>query len=100
LFIPRKVNTHRYSRPKLNIVTGGARTDKQTLLSFPTVSSEHDRRPHHSHHNEVHRRAEPTILTEHEVKAPRKQKRKKNANKLMESSIASTDLARISREGA
>ncbi|KAG1746777.1 Mus7/MMS22 family-domain-containing protein, partial [Suillus paluster] len=70
------------SRPKLNIVTGGARMgNHQTLLSFPTAFSDHDRRPHHSHHNKVHKRAEPTVPTEHEAKVPRKEKRKKKRKK-------------------
>ncbi|KAG0694427.1 Mus7/MMS22 family-domain-containing protein [Suillus ampliporus] len=64
------------SKPKLNIVTGGARMGNQTLLSFPTVSPDHDR-PHHSHHNKVHKRTEPTMPTEYEAKAPRREKRKK-----------------------
>jgi len=65
------------SRPKLNIVTGGARMGNQTLLSFPTVSSDHDHRSHHSHHNEVHGRTESIIPAEHESKAPRKERRRK-----------------------
>ncbi|KAG1734801.1 Mus7/MMS22 family-domain-containing protein [Suillus lakei] len=63
------------SRPKLNIVTGGARMGNQTLLSFPTVASDHDHRPHHSHRNKV--RTEPTIPAEHEAKALRKKRRRK-----------------------
>ena len=61
-----------HSKSKLNIITGGARGGSQSLLSFPTVSLDRDRRPHHPHH----RRTE-TILTEHEAKASRKEKRKK-----------------------
>ncbi|KAG2068935.1 hypothetical protein BDR04DRAFT_1157335 [Suillus decipiens] len=64
-----------HSRPKLNIVTGGARMSNQTLLSFPTVPSDH--RSHHSHHNKVHQRAEPTIPAERESKALRKERRRK-----------------------
>lgn len=65
------------SRPKLNIVTGGARMGNQTLLSFPTVSSDHEDRPHHSHHNKVNKRTESTIPAEHKSKALRKERRKK-----------------------
>ncbi|KAG1876642.1 Mus7/MMS22 family-domain-containing protein [Suillus subalutaceus] len=65
------------SRPKLNIVTGGARMGNQTLLSFPAVSSDRDHRSHHSHHNKVHKRTESTIPAEHESKALRKERRKK-----------------------
>ncbi|KAG1811430.1 Mus7/MMS22 family-domain-containing protein [Suillus subaureus] len=65
------------SRPKLNIVTGGARMGNQTLLSFPTVSSDYDRRSQHSHHNKVHKRTESTTPAEHESKALRKEQRKK-----------------------
>ncbi|KAG1831314.1 Mus7/MMS22 family-domain-containing protein [Suillus variegatus] len=66
-----------HSRPKLNIVTGGARMGNQTLLSFPAVSSDHDHRPQHSHRHKVHKRTESTILAEHESKALRKEQRKK-----------------------
>ncbi|KAG2141299.1 Mus7/MMS22 family-domain-containing protein, partial [Suillus clintonianus] len=65
------------SRPKLNIVTGGARMSNQTLLSFPTISSDHDHRPRHSHHNKVHKKTEPMISAEHEAKALRKERRRK-----------------------
>lgn len=66
-----------HSKPKLNIVTGGAWMGKQTHLSFSAVSSDHDHRKHRSHHDKIHEDTEPTIHTRHEVKATRKEKRKK-----------------------
>ncbi|KAG1760863.1 Mus7/MMS22 family-domain-containing protein [Suillus occidentalis] len=64
-------------RPKLNIVTGSARMGKQTLLSFPTISSDHEGRPHHSHHNKINKNTESTIPAEHKSKALRKERRQK-----------------------
>ncbi|KAG1907648.1 Mus7/MMS22 family-domain-containing protein, partial [Suillus fuscotomentosus] len=70
-----------HSRPKLNVVTGGARMGNQTLLSFPAVSSDHDHRSQHSHHHKVHKRTESTIPAERESKALRRERRKKKRKK-------------------
>ncbi|KAG2150243.1 Mus7/MMS22 family-domain-containing protein [Suillus bovinus] len=88
------------SRPKLSVVTSGARMGNQTLLSFPAISSDHDHRSQHSHHNKVHKRTESILPAEQESKALRR-KRRKTKRKQAEGELYSLHQSgrRIARKG-